>query len=566
MTSTSNLLTGGPPASSASAELTPPASAPVSSPHGRSASARARGTQKESSFAQAMDERIGDGADRGPASKTREREKADDDRGTAAATVAPPFLVVLEEPVKWPADGDPALDVLPVDVPAPALAETDGGGLALALVDAAVTSTVPARPADGAATTMASGVAAATPSAAGETGPLVLMPDAMIVASLPVSDMAGEATPADGASPQARADTLATAQPSTPRTPSAFNDITAAASEAGGETEPAPVVPPLSWRQQGSASAPETPRGESGEAASPDARPTVRSASQQAARALLQQTMTAAASAPADGASATPVIAPSPENAESSTAAQTLTFVAAPVARPVASEHASSKAAAAVGDAIQPGTAADTMRFITGIGAGAGSLGQSTGDGSTPGQSHERAFAAAPAPAATPTPASTDSVVTIERPFFDALGATATSDVVAAPLTPRAAAAMPADADLDNEQIVRAMRLSWRGTTGEAQLRLKPDHLGAVTVNVRVEHGQVTTQVRAETAAAQAWIESHQQDLRRALQEQGLTVAQFTVTRDPEERSRRQQPQSESAPAPRARRKDADAPHFEIRI
>ena len=39
-------------------------------------------------------------------------------------------------------------------------------------------------------------------------------------------------------------------------------------------------------------------------------------------------------------------------------------------------------------------------------------------------------------------------------------------------------------------QIVRSMRLQWRGATGEATLRLQPDHLGQVFVSVRVENGR----------------------------------------------------------------------------
>lgn len=122
-------------------------------------------------------------------------------------------------------------------------------------------------------------------------------------------------------------------------------------------------------------------------------------------------------------------------------------------------------------------------------------------------------------------------------------------------------------------QIVRSMRLQWRGATGEATLRLQPDHLGQVFVSVRVEHGVVSATVRAETPAAQQWIQQHQQQLRDALDAQGLRVAQFNVTSNPDDRPRRDreqdQNQNEDATGrrgrPRARNNDDDR-RFEIHL
>ncbi len=121
-------------------------------------------------------------------------------------------------------------------------------------------------------------------------------------------------------------------------------------------------------------------------------------------------------------------------------------------------------------------------------------------------------------------------------------------------------------------QIVRSMRLQWRGATGEATLRLQPDHLGQVFVSVRVEQGAVSATVRAETPAAQQWIQQHQQQLRDALDAQGLRVAQFHVTSNPDDRPRRDHEQDQNQDAAgrrgraRARNNDAGDRRFEIHL
>lgn len=117
-------------------------------------------------------------------------------------------------------------------------------------------------------------------------------------------------------------------------------------------------------------------------------------------------------------------------------------------------------------------------------------------------------------------------------------------------------------------QIVRSMRLQWRGSVGEAQLRLAPEHLGQVLVSVKVDQGSVRATMHAETPAAQQWIQAHQQQLRDALDAQGLRVAELQVTTDPEDRPRRDQPQDQERPRGRAqaRARDGEAPRFEIRM
>ena len=101
----------------------------------------------------------------------------------------------------------------------------------------------------------------------------------------------------------------------------------------------------------------------------------------------------------------------------------------------------------------------------------------------------------------------------------------------------------------------------------EARLTLEPEHLGPVALTVRVEQGSVSAHFRAETPAAQRWIETHQQELRAGLREQGLEVKDIVVTTDPDGRRDRRQ-DAPAAPVRRAPRRPqgADAPRFEVLV
>jgi flagellar hook-length control protein FliK len=120
-------------------------------------------------------------------------------------------------------------------------------------------------------------------------------------------------------------------------------------------------------------------------------------------------------------------------------------------------------------------------------------------------------------------------------------------------------------------QMIRSMRLQWSGAVGEAQLRLTPEHLGQVLVSVRVDQGNVSATLHADSATAQQWIQSHEGELRQALQDQGLKVAQFTVTANPDDRPRREQtrddqPRDRQQARPRPQRQDTGGRTFEVRV
>jgi flagellar hook-length control protein FliK len=81
-------------------------------------------------------------------------------------------------------------------------------------------------------------------------------------------------------------------------------------------------------------------------------------------------------------------------------------------------------------------------------------------------------------------------------------------------------------------QIVQAIRVNALQGASEARVQLKPDHLGALTITLKVEHGQVTATIHAEVAAVRGWIESHESSLRQALSDQGLHLAKLIVEED----------------------------------
>jgi flagellar hook-length control protein FliK len=122
------------------------------------------------------------------------------------------------------------------------------------------------------------------------------------------------------------------------------------------------------------------------------------------------------------------------------------------------------------------------------------------------------------------------------------------------------------DPDVRNLQtMVRTVRLFAAGNGAtEARLTLDPEHLGPVALTVRVEQGSVSAHFRADTPAAQRWIETHQQELRAGLREQGLEVKEVVVTTDPDGRRDRRQEAQPGRPARRRTQTGADVPRFEV--
>jgi flagellar hook-length control protein FliK len=84
-------------------------------------------------------------------------------------------------------------------------------------------------------------------------------------------------------------------------------------------------------------------------------------------------------------------------------------------------------------------------------------------------------------------------------------------------------------------QIVQAIRLQITRHGGEATIRLEPKHLGELSITVRVDQGQVSARLQAESPVVREYLQSHQNLLRDSLADQQLTLGKFEVTEPPAE-------------------------------
>jgi flagellar hook-length control protein FliK len=115
-------------------------------------------------------------------------------------------------------------------------------------------------------------------------------------------------------------------------------------------------------------------------------------------------------------------------------------------------------------------------------------------------------------------------------------------------------------------QLVQAMRTQFRDGIGEAKLRLRPEHLGEVTIALRVEHQSVSATINADLAAVRDWIETKESALRQGLAEHGLHLEELVVRED--EQRPRDEPRRDGRPDAQARRvrRSASQPQFEVMV
>jgi len=127
------------------------------------------------------------------------------------------------------------------------------------------------------------------------------------------------------------------------------------------------------------------------------------------------------------------------------------------------------------------------------------------------------------------------------------------------------APALPAEQDVAS-QLLHSLRMQFREGIGEAVLKLKPEHLGSVSISLRVENGGLQAKVQAEAPAVRQWLESHQDTLRNGLAEHGLRLDRFVVDPDGERQPSPRDAHGERSPRKRQARRAArvDQPVFEV--
>ena len=115
-------------------------------------------------------------------------------------------------------------------------------------------------------------------------------------------------------------------------------------------------------------------------------------------------------------------------------------------------------------------------------------------------------------------------------------------------------------------QIVQSIRLQTAQGSSEARVQLKPEHLGALNITLKVDQGQVTATIQASVAAVRQWIESHESSLRDALSEQGLQLARLVVQPDDEQASQGGREQGETRRQPQRRSWRDEDVTFEVLV
>ena len=157
----------------------------------------------------------------------------------------------------------------------------------------------------------------------------------------------------------------------------------------------------------------------------------------------------------------------------------------------------------------------------------------------------------------------------VSAPFIESLGAGGGLDQVfgartpATPggdSTPVAQGPTSGGEPLDHA-IVKSLKLQWNQGAGEARLRLQPEFLGDLSVSLRVIGASVTAVLQSDSPAVREWIQAHQGDLRRALEEAGLSLDRLVVDEDghPQE----QQEQSAQDRPRQSNRRKPEAGRFE---
>ena len=149
--------------------------------------------------------------------------------------------------------------------------------------------------------------------------------------------------------------------------------------------------------------------------------------------------------------------------------------------------------------------------------------------------------------------------------------ATATASATPAVTPTETAAAANAGApDAQNiDRLVQSMHVNAKSGVMEATVRLRPDYLGDVTIELRVDGTGVSAVVRAESASVRQWLESHEQTIRSGLAEHGLELTRFIVDPDGQPQSQQDtQPDRDEQrrAAFRRRQQERSSQRFEITV
>ena len=155
---------------------------------------------------------------------------------------------------------------------------------------------------------------------------------------------------------------------------------------------------------------------------------------------------------------------------------------------------------------------------------------------------------------------------TTPSPVFDIPAVTAaTSPAVTATAEAHAttAPALPAE---NVERLVQAMHVNVRSGVMEATLRLRPEHFGEVTIQLRVDGTNVTALIQTESSGVRQWLASQEQAIRNGLATHGLELDRLVVNPDGEQRQPRDDSEANESRRRAYRRRQHSTERFEITV
>jgi flagellar hook-length control protein FliK len=159
-----------------------------------------------------------------------------------------------------------------------------------------------------------------------------------------------------------------------------------------------------------------------------------------------------------------------------------------------------------------------------------------------------------------------ESAGSAPAPVFTVTGAPSAPVAAVHTVAPTAPASALQHPDVENvHRLVETMRITAKAGGWEATVRLRPEHLGEVTIALRVDGNTVSAVVQAESASVRQWLQSQEEAVRSGLSEHGLDLGRYQVDRDGQRRDaedpqQQQQPRRRSTP-----RRSADADQrFEV--
>lgn len=80
------------------------------------------------------------------------------------------------------------------------------------------------------------------------------------------------------------------------------------------------------------------------------------------------------------------------------------------------------------------------------------------------------------------------------------------------------------------DQMIKSIKLLNEGGVKQVEIKLQPEHLGKVKIELSVENNNVTAKIVSDSEAAKQLIESNFNQLKSSLEEQGVKIAGFEVS------------------------------------